>query len=59
MNGTTALVTGAATGIGRAIAAELAAAGTSVVINHNHTPELADKVVSEITTARAPRSGRG
>jgi 3-oxoacyl-[acyl-carrier protein] reductase len=47
--GKTALETGAATGIGRAIAAALAAAGASVVINHNHTPELAGKVVAEIT----------
>jgi 3-oxoacyl-[acyl-carrier protein] reductase len=49
--GKTALVTGAATGIGRAIAAELAAAGASVMINHNHTPEPADKVVAEIIAA--------
>ena len=49
--GKTALVTGAATGIGRASAAALAAAGANVVINHNHTPELAGKVVAEITAA--------
>ena len=51
LSGKTALVTGAATGIGKAIAVALAAAGASVVINHNHTPDLAEKVAAEITTA--------
>jgi 3-oxoacyl-[acyl-carrier protein] reductase len=49
--GKTALVTGAATGIGRAIVGALAAAGANVVINHNHMPEPAGKVVAEITAA--------
>jgi len=49
--GKTALVTGAATGIGKAIAAALAATGANVVINHNHMPEPAGKVVAEITAA--------
>lgn len=47
----TALVTGAATGIGRAIAGALAAAGANVVINHDHMPEPAGKVAAEITAA--------
>jgi len=46
--GKTALVTGAATGIGKAIAAALAACGARVVINYPHTPELAGKVVAGI-----------
>lgn len=48
LGGKTALVTGAVTGIGRAIAAELAIAGARVVINHLRTPELADRAVAEI-----------
>lgn len=49
--GKTALVTGAATGIGKAIAADLAAADVRVVINHPHTPEPAAKVVAGIEAA--------
>jgi 3-oxoacyl-[acyl-carrier protein] reductase len=49
--GRTALVTGGATGIGKAIAADLAAAGARVAINHPHTPELADAVVADIRAA--------
>ena len=49
--GKTALVTGAATGIGKAIAAALAACGARVVINHPHTPELAGTVVAGIEAA--------
>jgi 3-oxoacyl-[acyl-carrier protein] reductase len=49
--GKTALVTGAATGIGKVTAADLAAAGAAVVVNHPHTPDLADKVVADIEEA--------
>jgi 3-oxoacyl-[acyl-carrier protein] reductase len=49
--GKTALVTGAATGIGKAIAGALAAAGTRVVVNHPHTPEPAAAVVADIQAA--------
>jgi 3-oxoacyl-[acyl-carrier protein] reductase len=51
LDGKAALVTGAATGIGKAIAAALAAAGAQVVVNHNYTPEPAEKVVTDIQTA--------
>jgi 3-oxoacyl-[acyl-carrier protein] reductase len=49
--GKAALVTGAATGIGKAIATALAAAGATVMVNHNHTPGPADKVVADINAA--------
>src|SRR5207247_9392490 len=51
LSGRTALVTGAATGIGKAIATALAAAGAHVVVNHNHTPEPAEEVVADIVAA--------
>ena len=51
LDGKTALVTGAATGIGEAIATALAAAGAQTVVNHNHTPEPAEKVVADIQAA--------
>lgn len=49
--GKTALVTGAATGIGQAIATSLAAAGARVVVNHNHTPDAAATTVAQIKSA--------
>ena len=51
LDGKCALVTGAATGIGKAIATALAAAGARVVVNHNHTPESAEKVAAAINAA--------
>jgi 3-oxoacyl-[acyl-carrier protein] reductase len=49
--GKTALVTGAATGIGKAIAGALAAGGARVVVNHPHTPEVAAAVIADIAAA--------
>ena len=48
LEGKTALVTGASRGIGRAIAAELAAAGASVVVGYRSGREEAEALASEI-----------
>jgi len=48
LTGKVAIVTGAATGIGKAIALDLAAAGVQVVVNHLDTPAQADAVVAQI-----------
>jgi 3-oxoacyl-[acyl-carrier protein] reductase len=48
LEGKTALVTGASRGIGRAIAAELAGAGASVVVGYRSGAEEAEALASEI-----------
>ncbi len=51
LTGKAALVTGAATGIGKASAGALAGAGARVVVNHNHTAGPAHEVVAGIRAA--------
>jgi glucose 1-dehydrogenase len=51
LEGQTALITGANSGIGRAVAETLAAAGANVVINYVSRPEEADKAMAEIEAA--------
>ena len=46
-----AIITGAATGIGRGIAKTLAGDGATVVVNYLDHPELADAVVADICAA--------
>jgi len=53
LEGRIAVVTGASSGIGRATALALAAAGADVVVNYRRSAALAEKVVAEIG-----RSGR-
>jgi NADP-dependent 3-hydroxy acid dehydrogenase YdfG len=51
LEGRTALVTGAATGIGRATALRLAQAGATVWVNHLGQADAADALVREIALA--------
>ncbi len=51
LTGQKALVTGASSGIGKAVAIALAQAGADVVINFNDRPEAAQEVVQEIRSS--------
>jgi glucose 1-dehydrogenase len=51
LEGQTAIVTGANSGIGRSVAEALAAAGASIVVNYVTRPEEAEKVVAGIRGA--------
>ena len=51
LDGQIAVVTGASTGIGRAIALAFAAEGADVVVNYRQSADLARNVVAQITDA--------
>jgi 3-oxoacyl-[acyl-carrier protein] reductase len=55
----TALITGGATGIGKAIAHAMSSAGAHVVVNHPHTPEPATQLVEEIAASGGSASAIG
>src|SRR4029450_465168 len=55
LEGKVGIVTGAATGIGKAIALALGAADARVVVNHLDTPDLADAVVAQIARGGGKR----
>lgn len=48
LTGRRALVTGASSGIGRAIALELARAGADVIVHHRRSPDEAEQVAAEV-----------
>lgn len=51
LEGQTAIVTGANSGIGEAIARAMAAAGAAVVVNYVTHPEAAQQIVADVTKA--------
>ncbi|HEX6614575.1 MAG TPA: SDR family NAD(P)-dependent oxidoreductase, partial [Rhodanobacteraceae bacterium] len=56
LKGQNALVTGANSGIGEAIARELAARGANVVVNYVVQPEAAQKIVDEINAGNGGKA---
>ena len=57
LQGNVAIVTGAATGIGKAIAMGMAAEGAAVVIDYVGAPDLANAVVKQHSRQRPQGDG--